>query len=145
MKMLHFCHLSWSGSSEEEVLFNLLTRPEGFFPGGATRGFFQILSREWPKVVKFVFSHSKLRKQPFLLKISKYRGGQGPLCPLFWCPCSQAWPSSLINFRKLNRAATKTWHCRFYGWTHGESAGGVTFNCRTSQSWAPWSWSWISV
>jgi len=38
---------------------------EGFFPGGA-------------KVVKFVFYPSKLKKQPFLLIISKSRGGQGP-------------------------------------------------------------------
>ena len=26
-------------------------------------------------MVKFVFSHSKLRKQPFLLNISKFKGG----------------------------------------------------------------------
>jgi len=37
---------------------------EGFFPGG-TRGFLQKLSGRVPKVVKFGFSHSKLRKQPF--------------------------------------------------------------------------------
>jgi len=33
------------------------------------------------KVVKFVFSHSKARKQHFLLKFSKSRG-EGPLAPL---------------------------------------------------------------
>jgi len=33
------------------------------------------------KVVKFVFSHSKLIKQPFLLKFSKSTGGEGPPCP----------------------------------------------------------------
>jgi len=47
---------------------------EGFFPGGGTSGFFQNFSKGEPKVVKFVFSHSKLRKQPFLLIISKSRG-----------------------------------------------------------------------
>jgi len=38
--------------------------------------------QEGPKVVKFVFSHLKLRKQPFLLKFFKSRGDQGPLTPL---------------------------------------------------------------
>jgi len=33
-------------------------------------------------MVKFVFSHSKLRKEPFLLKFFKSRGDQGPLAPL---------------------------------------------------------------
>jgi len=33
-------------------------------------------------VVKFVFSHLKLRKQPFLLKFFKSRWDQGPLVPL---------------------------------------------------------------
>ena len=42
--------------------------------GGATRGFFQIFFQGWPKVVKFVFSLSKLRKQPILTNISKSRG-----------------------------------------------------------------------
>jgi len=40
--------------------------------GGATRGFFQNFFGE-QKVVKFGFSHSKLKKQPFLLKFSKSR------------------------------------------------------------------------
>jgi len=48
---------------------------------GATRGFFLNFSSGGPKVVKFYFSHSKLRKQPFLLKISKSRRGQAPLPP----------------------------------------------------------------
>jgi len=47
---------------------------EEVFSGKATRVFFQNFSKEMPKVVKFVFSHSKLRKQPFLLKFSKSRG-----------------------------------------------------------------------
>jgi len=34
-----------------------------------------------PKVVKFVFSHLKLRKQPFLLKFFKPRGTKVPLLP----------------------------------------------------------------
>jgi len=44
--------------------------PVGDFP--------KIFSREGPKVVKFVFYHPKLKKQPFLLIISKSRGGLGP-------------------------------------------------------------------
>jgi len=32
-------------------------------------------------MVKFDFYPSKLRKQPFLLKISKSRGAPKPLCP----------------------------------------------------------------
>jgi len=37
------------------------------------------------KVVKFVFSHSKLRKQPFLLRSSKSRGASPP-CPHLTTP-----------------------------------------------------------
>ena len=56
---------------------------EEFFPGGgATTGFFRTFSR----VVKFVFSYSKLRKQPFLLQISKSRGKALPS----WRPCYPA-------------------------------------------------------
>ena len=58
------------------------------FPGGGATGFFQSFSRG-PKVVKFVFSHLKLRKQPFLLKFSKSRGERAPLPPPFrrpWFP-----------------------------------------------------------
>jgi len=46
---------------------------ERIFSRGGTGGFFQKLSREGLKVVKFVFSDSKLRKQSFLLKFSKSR------------------------------------------------------------------------
>jgi len=48
-------------------------RRKDFFRGG-TRGFFLNFSREGPKAVIFNFSHSKPRKQPLLLKISKSRG-----------------------------------------------------------------------
>jgi len=34
------------------------------FTGGVTRGFYQNFSKRGPKVVKFTFSHLKLRKQP---------------------------------------------------------------------------------
>jgi len=46
--------------------------------GGPLRDFSKIFPRG-AKVVKFVFSHSKLRKKSFLLKFSKSRGAQGPL------------------------------------------------------------------
>jgi len=51
------------------------------FSRGGTRGFFQNFSRVGPKVVKFVFSHSKLRK-PFLLKRSKCKRDKTPLLSL---------------------------------------------------------------
>jgi len=52
------------------------------FSRGATRGFFLNFSRVGPKVVKFDSSHSKLRKQPFFLKIYKSGGARPPLLPL---------------------------------------------------------------
>ena len=45
---------------------------------------FSLIFLGGPKVSKFVFSHSKLRKQPFLTKISKSRGPWPP------CPTSDA-------------------------------------------------------
>jgi len=48
------------------------------FSRGGTMVFFHNFSRGEPKVVTFVFSHLKLRKQLFFLKISKSGGGQGP-------------------------------------------------------------------
>jgi len=46
---------------------------EGFFQGRGG-GFFQNFSRGGPKVVKFVFSQSKLRKHPFFAKNFKIQG-----------------------------------------------------------------------
>jgi len=48
-------------------------RPKDIFPEGGTRGFFPKNFLDVPKVVKFVFSHSKLGKQPFLLQFSRCR------------------------------------------------------------------------
>ena len=42
------------------------------FPGGQSRIFAQVnikIFQRWPKVMKFNFSLSKLRKRPFLLKV----------------------------------------------------------------------------
>jgi len=47
------------------------------FTGEVISGFFP----EGPKVVKFVFSHLKLRKQPFLFKFFKPRGTNVPFLP----------------------------------------------------------------
>jgi len=55
---------------------------EGFLPRGALGDFSKIFPEGSAKVMKFVFSHSKLKKELFLLKISKGGGGQGLLCPL---------------------------------------------------------------
>ena len=57
-------------------------RRKDFFRGGGSRGFYQNFFQGWPKVVKFVFYHSKLKKQPFLLIISNFRGAGPPLPPL---------------------------------------------------------------
>jgi len=51
------------------------------FSRGTSRGFSQIFFQGGPKVVKFGFHPSKLKKQPFLLIISKSRGVQGPPLP----------------------------------------------------------------
>jgi len=52
---------SWTGASE------------GFFSGGAQGDFSKNFLGE-DKRVNFVFSHSNVRKQPFLLQFSKSRG-----------------------------------------------------------------------
>jgi len=41
----------------------------------------RIFSRERPKVVKFVFHLSKLKKQPFYANNFKIQGGKGPPAP----------------------------------------------------------------
>ena len=45
-------------------------RRKDFFPRGATRVFFQNFSRGGAKVVKFVFSDSKQKKNLFWVKLS---------------------------------------------------------------------------
>jgi len=52
---------------------------EGFFPGGSVGDFPKIFSRGGPKVVKFVFYPSKLKKQPFFANNFKIRGALAPL------------------------------------------------------------------
>jgi len=59
-----------------------------FFQGGSVGDFPKIFSRGGPKVVKFVFYPSKLKKQPLKLKKQPFlliifsRGSFGPSCPL---------------------------------------------------------------
>jgi len=69
---------------------------EGFFRG--VLGYFSKAFLGAPKVAKFVFSYSKLRKQYFLLNFSKSREGQGPLAAL---PMSMyvdaTWLKSIIH------------------------------------------------
>jgi len=50
-----------------------------FSKGEDIWGFFQNFSRAGTKVVKFVFPHSKLRKQPFFAEIFKIQGARPPL------------------------------------------------------------------
>ena len=52
-----------------------------FSRGGAVRDFPKIFSRGGPKVVKFGFYPSKLKKQPFFANSFKIQGGQGPPLP----------------------------------------------------------------
>ena len=55
-------------------------RRKDFFRGTTTlEDFSKVFPGGRPKVVKFVFSHSKLRKQPFLVKFSKSRRALAPL------------------------------------------------------------------
>ena len=51
---------------------------EGFFKGGGPLGYFCKFFPEGSKVVKFVFYHSKLKRQPVLLKIFKSSGACPP-------------------------------------------------------------------
>jgi len=53
---------------------------EKFFLGGELGDFFKIFPGG-PKVMKFVFSHSKLRKQPFFAMNFKIQLGSRPTCP----------------------------------------------------------------
>jgi len=56
-------------------------RRNDFFQGGH-EGIFPKFSLGRPKVVKFVFSYWKLRKQPVLLRFSKSRGAKAPCSPI---------------------------------------------------------------
>jgi len=60
-------------------------RRKDFFQGGVARVFFQIFSKGGPKVSKFDFSPSKLRKQPFFAGDFKIQGAKAPP-PLFPTP-----------------------------------------------------------
>jgi len=51
---------------------------EGFFPGRASRELPKIFFQGGPKVVKFVFYPSKLKKQPFFANNFKIQGGPRP-------------------------------------------------------------------
>jgi len=60
----------------------------GIFSSGEPVGDFpKIFSRGGPKVVKFVFHPSKLKKQPFFANTFKIQGGQAPPALPFRRPC----------------------------------------------------------
>jgi len=61
-------------------------RRKDFFQGVPVRNFLKNLSKGGPKVVKFGFYSSKLKKQPFFAKHFRIHGGQGPP---FRRPCLQ--------------------------------------------------------
>jgi len=63
-------------------------RRKDFFQEGATRGFSKYFPRG-SKVVKFVFSHSKLRKQPLFAKKFKIQGVPTPPFRRPWLLASQ--------------------------------------------------------
>ena len=60
------------------------------FSTGVTGGFFQHFSRGGPKMVKFLFSRSKLQKQPFFWNFHNPEWGLGPSAP-FRRPCPVIW------------------------------------------------------
>jgi len=65
---------SWSAHSYQKFEIPGHGCRKDFFQWGAIRGCFKNFSRERPKVVKFDFSHSKLRKQPYFAEIFKIQG-----------------------------------------------------------------------
>jgi len=82
------CSTNWPVTYEENIL--LPWTSEIFFQERANSGIFQGSLKIFPwrsqKVLKFNFTHSKLRKQPFLFKhskISKCRRGQSPLSDVY--------------------------------------------------------------
>jgi len=74
-------------------------RRRKYFAQGGALGDFSKIFLGGRKVVKFVFSHLKLRKQPFLLKFSKSRGA---LSPPFRRPCPGLFTA---YWQKLTRMA----------------------------------------
>jgi len=77
-----------------------------FFSRGSHKGICPIFLQGVAKVVKFLFSQFKLRKQPFLLKFSKSRGVKAP------CPPSDAHGHNETNKkrRRWSYLATLTLH-----------------------------------
>jgi len=56
-------------------------RRKDFFQGGASRGFPKIFFQGGPKVVKFGFYPSKMKKQPFFANNFKIQGVERSPCP----------------------------------------------------------------
>ena len=69
-------------------------RRKDFFREGPLADFYKNFSKEWPKVVKFVFSHSKRRKQSSLPKFSKSS-------PPFRHPWLRLQPRSYLKRQRL--------------------------------------------
>jgi len=103
---------------KESFVYNSLNdhvhgRRKDFFQRGELEDFSKILPGR-PKVVKFVFPHLKLRKQPFLLNISKSRLG----CPAFRHPWRRTEQmitmtpiTSASSFNTLRNSRTSTRRC----------------------------------
>ena len=75
--------------------YNNHGRRKDFFQGGGALGDFSKIFPGGPKVVKFAFSHSKLKKT-FFAENFKIQGGPGPLSPPFrrqW----QHWMDQNVN------------------------------------------------
>ena len=100
-----------------------------FSKGGPVRDFPKIFSRGGPKVVKFGFYPSKLKKQPFFLIISKSKGGQGSLPPFPTPMCitkvkieigkkRNRKPASIINSRTTTIQCTSSFHIQFALFRH---------------------------
>ena len=98
---------------------------EGIFPGGATSGFFQKYFYGGPKMVKFVFYHSKLRKQHFLLKFSNFC----PSSDIYMLVCRKSCAKQLKNIGNLKRFNTIPNNEILLNLIHKWNIWQVKFNC----------------
>jgi len=84
--------------------FTILRTPtwasEGLFPGGHP-GIFPKFFQGGPKVLKFDFSHAKLRKEPFFAENFKIQGDLGSLLRRPFIPTDSSDKTQLISYTKL--------------------------------------------
>jgi len=109
-------------NSKKRSHCHLPGRQKDVFQGQATNGFFPNISRG-AKVVKFVFSHSKIKKQLIFAEIVKIQGSFAPL-PTPMAICSLEECKRVFNFCWRSKAGvTKliaiAGHFVSYRWVSG--------------------------